>query len=83
MSYLASAVSANANVKAFDVLRKYDEIIAIQEMKAAQSAAHGEMMTALESQARASREAARIAHEDRRDIANALNDIHDYQMWGH
>lgn len=83
MSYLASAVRANANVKAFDVLRKYDEIIAIQEMKAAQSAAHGEMMTALESQARASREAARIAHEDRRDIANALNDIHDYQMWGH
>jgi len=83
MSYLASAVRANANVKVFDVLRKYDEITAINEMKAAQSAAHGEMMTALESQARAAQEAARTAHEDRRDIANALNNIHDYQMWGH
>ena len=83
MSYLASAVRANANVNVFDVLRKYDEITAISEMKAAQSAAHGEMMTALESQARAAQEAARTAHEDRRDIANALNNIHDYQMWGH
>lgn len=83
MSYLASAVRSNANVRVFDVLRKYDEITAIKEMKAAQSAAHGEMMSALESQARAAQEAAHTAHEDRRDIANALNNIHDYQMWGH